>query len=255
MKGPLHVEPLDPRRLLGAWARPELPPRTVHVWAFGSARGAADAPALREHCHALLDADERERAARLVFDEHRYDYIVFHAVLRVVLARYLGAEPARIAFTLSASGKPSTPGIDFNLSHSGERALLAVSARGPVGADLELERGDVAVLDVVGRYFHGAEHEAVRAAATQGEAAACAAFFRHWVAKEAVLKGAGHGLGFPLDRFGVHFTARGGSASVVTLDAGRIAPDWQLRMLEVGAACPGAVAVRGPDWQFAVGEA
>lgn len=250
--GPLHLLPRDPGSLLEARARRVLPPRTVQLWAFGSARAAPDAARLRERCHAWLDRAEQERAARFVFDEHRHDYIVFHGVLRAVLARYLDRAPEAIAFTVSAEGKPSTPGLGFNLSHSADRALLAVTAGEPVGADLEMERPDVDVLGIASRYFFGAEHEAVRAAAADGVAAGRASFFRHWVAKEAVLKGAGHGLGFPLERFGVHFAAGRGRAEVSTLDAARVAPDWQLRMLEVGEGCPGAVAVRGADWCFEV---
>ena len=252
MIAPLRLEPCDPRRLLASGSRLALPPRTVHLWAFESARADTGAAALRDRCHALLDAAERARAARFLFAEHRHDYVVFHAVLRSVLARYVGLPATDLAFRASEGGKPSLSGVEFSLSHSADRALLAVSAREPVGADLEHERADIDVLGIAGHYFHGAEHVAVCAAASQGAVAARAAFFRHWVAKEAVLKGAGHGLGFPLDRFGVHFSPGGGVATISSLDAGRVAPDWQLRLLDVGAACPGAVAVRGADWQFEV---
>ena len=250
MRAALRVALLDPRAVLDETRPLVVPPRSVHLWAIATGADAPDAAALRARCERLLDAADRERAARMLFAAHRHDFLVSHAVLRGVLARYVGVAPDRIEFTLSAAGKPATTGVEFNLSHSRGRALLAVSAREPIGADLELERADVDVLAIAGRYFHGAEFEAVRAAALQGEADGRRAFFRHWVAKEAVLKGAGHGLGFPLDRFGVHFDAGGGGAGVVMLDAGRIAPDWRLHMLEVGEACPGAVAVRGPDWQI-----
>jgi 4'-phosphopantetheinyl transferase len=254
MRPPRELQLLDPRRLLAA-SGPLRAPRTgAHVWAFGSARAYADEDGLRATCHELLDVAERERAARFLFAEHRHDFVVFHGLLRTILARYLGADPAALRFAVSATGKPALPGLSFNLSHSADRGLLAVTAVEPVGADLELEREDLDVLDIAGHYFHGAELEAVRAAASQGAAAARRAFFRHWAAKEAVLKGAGHGLGFPLDRFGVHFGSGGGDASVATLEAARIAPDWTLRMLEVGSGCPGAVAMRGPDWTLEVAE-
>jgi 4'-phosphopantetheinyl transferase len=254
MRPPRELPLLDPRRLLAAAGPLRTPRAAAHVWAFGSARAAGDAAGVRAACHALLDTAERERAARFLFEEHRHDFVVFHGLLRSILARYLGADPAALRFKASSAGKPSLPGLSFNLSHSADRALLAVTAADPVGADLELERDDLDVLGIAGQYFHGAELEAVRAAASEGPAAARRAFFRHWAAKEAVLKGAGHGLGFPLDRFGVHFGSAGGYARVVTLDTARIAPDWTLRMLEVGGGCPGAVAMRGPDWTLEVAE-
>lgn len=249
------IEPLAPRALLGADAPLRVGAGSVHLWALQSQRGAPDATTLRADCAALLDDAERARAARFRFEDHQHDYIVFHALLRALLARYLGAAPGELRFTQTAEGKPLLEGLAFNLSHSADRALLAVTAGEPVGADLELEREDLDALAIADRYFFGAELEAVRAAASVSAAAGRHSFFRHWVAKEAVLKGVGLGLGFPLDRFGVHFSAGRGSARIVSLDAGRVAPDWCLQMLEVGAGCPGAVALRRADFTFLVGDA
>lgn len=248
MRRPRSLPPLAPGPLLAARDPLRAPRAGVHVWAFRSGRGDVDASAVRHECHALLDAAERERAARFLFDEHRHDFIVYHGLMRVILARYLHADPAALRFVVSPAGKPSLPGLSFNLSHSADRALLAVTAVEAVGADLELERDGVDVLGIAGRYFHGSELAAIQAAAAVGADAGRRAFFRHWAAKEAVLKGAGHGLGFPLDRFGVHFGSGGGDGSVTTLDVARIAPDWTVRMLEVGSGCPGAVAMRGEGW-------
>lgn len=249
------IEPLAPRMLLGADTPLRVGAGSVHLWALQSDRSAPDAVALRAECASLLDDAERARAARFLFEEHQHDYVVFHALLRGLLARYVGAAPGQLQFAQTAEGKPLLDGLAFNLSHSADRALLAVTAGEPVGADLELERDDLDVLAIADRYFFGAELEAVRAAASMAAPAGRYSFFRHWVAKEAVLKGVGLGLGFPLDRFGVHFSVGGGSGHIVSLDAGRVAPDWCLRMLEIGAACPGAVALRQPDFTLLVGDA
>lgn len=246
--GALRIEPLAAPALLVADAPLRVGAGAVHLWAFDSGRRAADAVALRQRCAALLDDGERARAARFLFEDHQHDYVVFHALLRCVLARYLGATPTQLQFTQTPQGKPLIDGLAFNLSHSADRALLAVTASEPVGADLEMERDDLDALALADRYFHGAELAAVQAAASESAVAGRHSFFRHWVAKEAVLKGVGLGLGFPLDRFGVHFAARGGSARIVSQDAAQVAPDWCLRMLEVGERCPGAVALRRPDF-------
>ena len=244
MDAPAALATLPPQSLLDATGPLAITAGEVHLWAFESGRGSAGAAALRGRCAGLLDEAERKRAARFLFDEHQHDYIVFHALLRSLLARYLGAPAAALRFTAAAEGKPAIDGLGFNLSHSADRALLAVTAGEQVGADLELERDDLDALALADRYFYGAELEAVRAAASGNAAEGRRSFFRHWVAKEAVLKGVGVGLGFPLDRFGVHFARGGGSARIVSLDPVRVAPDWCIRMLEVGAGCPGAVALR-----------
>lgn len=244
MDAPAALATLPPQSLLDTTGALAITAGDVHLWAFESGRGSAGAAALRDRCAGLLDDAERKRAARFLFEEHQHDYIVFHAVLRSVLGRYLGVPPPSLRFSVAPEGKPAIDGLDFNLSHSADRALLAVTAGEAVGADLELERDDLDALALADRYFYGAELEAVRAAARGGATEGRRSFFRHWVAKEAVLKGVGVGLGFPLDRFGVHFARGGGSARIVSLDPVRVAPDWCIRMLEVGAGCPGAVALR-----------
>jgi len=253
MDAPAPVDALLPEALLAAPQPLAIAAGEVHLWAFGSGRGSAGADALRERCAALLDDTERQRAERFLFEEHRHDYVVFHALLRSVLARYLGAPPQALRFGAAPEGKPLIDGVGFNLSHSADRALLAVTAGEQVGADLELERDDLDALALADRYFYGAELEAVRAAASGTAAEGRRSFFRHWVAKEAVLKGVGVGLGFPLERFGVHFTRGGGSAHIVSLDPVRVAPDWRIRMLEIGTGCPGAVALRRETFAVLVG--
>jgi 4'-phosphopantetheinyl transferase len=252
MDAPTSLAALPPQSLLDATGPLAIATGEVHLWAFASGRGSAGAAALRERCAGVLDEAERKRAARFRCEQHQHDYIVFHALLRSVLARYLGLEARALRFSVAPEGKPAIDGLGFNLSHSADRALLAVTGGEAVGADLELERDDLDALALADRYFYGAELEAVRAAAGSSVVEGRRSFFRHWVAKEAVLKGVGIGLGFPLDRFGVHFARGGGSARIVSLDPVRLEPDWCIRMLEVGAGCPGAVALRSESFTVLV---
>jgi phosphopantetheinyl transferase len=64
--------------------------------------------------------------------------------LRQVLAAYLGEEPGQIRLGEGEHGKPRLEGpskrLEFNLSHSGEIALVAVSGEHPVGVDVERVR-------------------------------------------------------------------------------------------------------------------
>ncbi len=219
-----------------------LAPGEVQVWAVDDEIDAAT----RARCAALLSDDERTRLARFRFDANQREYAVSHAITRALLGRYLARDPQSLQFTFGASGKPESVGLSFNLSHSHGRVLLAVGEGAALGADVERERDNVDVLGIAGSYFFGAELEAVQAA---GDAGVRSAFFRHWVAKEAVLKGVGLGLGFPLERFGVHFSTGLGFATLTTLAPEQVAPDWTIRMLTLGDACPAAVTRRGADWR------
>ncbi|MER7848012.1 4'-phosphopantetheinyl transferase superfamily protein [Kitasatospora sp. NPDC096077] len=89
---------------------------------------------------------------------------------------------------------PNAPGLHFNLSHSGELALLAVAPR-PVGVDVELVRSGRDVDRLSRRFFPAPERELV---ARGGRPA----FARLWTRKEACVKAVGgrlaEGLALPV---------------------------------------------------------
>ena len=104
-----------------------------------------------------LSADERERAARFVFDVHRRRFVAARASLRRVLALCLDRDPAGLSFEYTDRGRPSLrlashPDFDFNLAHSGDLALLALSSR-TVGVDVEQRREMPNALAIARRFF------------------------------------------------------------------------------------------------------
>ncbi|HEY7456381.1 MAG TPA: hypothetical protein VH703_03815 [Solirubrobacterales bacterium] len=88
-----------------------------------------------------LPGEERERAAEIGQTEARRRWVASRWALRTVLGRYLGAEPAVIELSVGERGKPQLAGepepLRFNLSHSGELALVAVLAAREVGIDVQ----------------------------------------------------------------------------------------------------------------------
>jgi 4'-phosphopantetheinyl transferase len=223
-------------------------PRSVHVWAFE----LKASPACLEQCRQALCSVERARAARFLQAASRDDFVVAHGVLRHLLGRYTDRAARDLKFTPGASGKPALddPGraggvISFNLSHSQGRALIAVSDGREVGIDLEKIKRGVKALAIARRYFARAELDAIEAAPTPLQAGT---FFRYWVAKEALLKGEGIGLRFPIDEFAVHFDAGDRNASIRIREPSRLAGDWTVRMLPVEAGWAAALAARGADW-------
>ncbi|MGH8211472.1 MAG: 4'-phosphopantetheinyl transferase family protein, partial [Steroidobacteraceae bacterium] len=204
---------------------------SVHVWAF-----ELECPSeCIELCRSWLSAAECDQADRLVFPQDRNRYTIAHGVLRRLLSLYCDSAPESLRFTSPASGKPAlqplngvAPAISFNLTHSHARALIGVSASLELGIDLEMLAANTEVLSISRRYFFGSEREAIEGAPS---ALRDKTFFRYWVAKEAVLKAAGMGLGFPLDRFRVDFLPGGAAARIETLDPAVLAGDWTVRML------------------------
>jgi len=205
----------------------------------------------------LLSDDEKLRADRFVRRRDRARWIVAHGVLRHLLGRYCGIDPRAIAFVHGAAGKPSLAragtrdaATTFNLAHSHDRALLAVSRDREIGVDLEQVRDDFDPLPIAREFFFGTELAAIEAAAADARRDA---FFRHWTAKEAVLKAHGAGLSLALDSFCVTFERDGSMARVHSRGAAAPDPSLLVRMLPLSRGWHGAVAASGDDWtlQFA----
>jgi 4'-phosphopantetheinyl transferase len=128
--------------------------------------------------------------------------------------------------------------------------MLAIRAAGEIGVDLEQARADIEALALGRRYFFGQEFDDIAAATPEAEQVQ--RFFRYWVAKEAVLKAQGVGLGFPLDRFYICFEPGRERAQVTSLDVSILRADWTVRVLESGPEWHAAVVAQGSDWEAAI---
>ena len=155
---------------------------------------------------STLAPDERERANGFRFEHLKRRYVITRGALRRLLSGYLDVEPAAIQLTSDPHGKPrlgdehSASSLTFNVSHSGELALIGFTTGCEVGVDVEQVR-DVGHLEQIARrFFHPMETEAVLAAAA---GARNETFLRCWTGKEAVLKAIGTGLTGSLAEFHV----------------------------------------------------
>jgi 4'-phosphopantetheinyl transferase len=170
----------------------------AHVWAVQLDDPGCDVVFCRER----LSRDERARADKFKFARDQRRYVIAHAALRDILALYTHAGAAELQFDQGAHGKPklaapfSACGIDFNLSHSHETALVAVNDRHEIGVDIEYVKSDFEIFAVANRFFTKREVAALRGlpAALRRQA-----FYKCWTSKEAFLKAKGTGLSGQLD--------------------------------------------------------
>lgn len=171
------------------------------------------------------------------------------APLLALLAAYVDADPPSLELREDEYGKPHVfvggdehRDLQFNWSHSGPFAVVAVARDVIPGADIEQPREGVKVLDIAQRFFAPGEAKAL--AACEG-AEREVLFFRLWCAKEAVLKALGRGLAFGLER--VAFERRGDFWRPARFDAEAGDPaSWQVQALSPVPGCAGALAWRGP---------
>ena len=208
----------------------------VRVW-----RIALDALAEeRTGLAAILSADERQRAERFRFAKDRNQYIISHGILRKALSKYLKCDPNGIVFAANEFGKPylENARLKFNLSHSENIALIAITNEVEVGVDVEAINRKVEYLDLAERFFSQDEFEAI---AAYPEKSLPHAFFRCWTSKEAIIKAKGEGLSIPLDSFSVSLNSDG-IQKIDLSSKERGSSTWMLAPIEVNESCLASLA-------------
>ncbi len=218
------------------------PPGVVDVWVIALDVVSSGEPPLRD-----LAPDELDRARRLRFDVDRRRFVAGRAALRQILGGCLGVSPSDVALGAGPWGKPCLDparhgsGLRFNLSHSGDLALLALGAGLEVGVDVEQVRPLPELQDIVDRYFSPFERTAL-AAMPPGRRAR--AFFACWTLKEAYLKACGDGLQRRLTAVVVTVDDNSEPRLLEVRDRPGDARRWMLARLELGDGYVASVAVQ-----------
>ena len=149
-----------------------------------------------------------------------------HTALRQVLATYLGQDPERIEISRGEGGKPrlaAATGLEFNLSHSAEVALVAINGACRVGVDVEKVEPRREAIALAERALEPDDVAAVREAAPDQRSFV---FHQCWARHEARLKCLGIGI----------FRAAPGAADPVAVET-----------LEVGREYAAAVAIAASE--------
>lgn len=235
LKYPL-MRPLTPAQLLDytEGGPRSCEPRYCDLWLLSANIDIAE----REILERPLSADERARAGRFRFEEDRVRFIVARGGLRRILSSYCSDSPHHLEFQPGSHGKLALlgppAGIEFNVSHSGDYALISVTSGVPCGVDLEHSRANMEEVAIAERFFCPREVEWL-AHTERG-------FLRLWVVKEAIIKAVGHGLSIPLSDVDVTDVVEG-KTSRVTLRTSAMEPQtlW-LNELPFVPNCAAAVA-------------
>jgi 4'-phosphopantetheinyl transferase len=225
-----------------------LPPDEVHVWRASLDQVQGQIAGLVD----LLSPEEQERAKRFHFETDRQRCILARGLLRLLLGHCLGRSANQLQFEYNDFGKPILagglhPSVQFNLSHSGDIVLIALSRGRALGVDIERMRMDVAAKEIAARFFSADE---CRALATVAPAARCAAFFDCWTRKEAYLKARGDGLSLPLAQFDVSFLPGDQPRLLAARHDPAEVHRWTLHALDGGEGYKAALAVEGGNWQL-----
>ncbi|HKW81284.1 MAG TPA: 4'-phosphopantetheinyl transferase superfamily protein [Casimicrobiaceae bacterium] len=165
--------------------------------------GDDDADALA----GLLSPAELARADRFGALSLRKRWIAGRATLRRLLGDALGIAPAAVAIGRGVRGRPQLAaehGLDFNVSHTGDVALIGIASGLPIGSRIgvDIERHDRTVdADRLARKFMA---DAERAAMNTLDADARRRHFLSlWTCKEAMSKATGDAMSAPFRKIAV----------------------------------------------------
>lgn len=222
----------------------------VQVWQFGLERTESELAELE----SLLSPDELDRANRFFTPELKSRFVAARGMLRRLLAIWASANASELSFEYGSWGKPrlstkwdSHGDRQFNLSHSADRAAIALS-REAVGVDLEVANPRTNHRAIASQIVSPQESTTWE---KLGKSTLAVEAMRLWVCKEAFLKAVGLGIAeglkgidfplpididkaFPLDRIDgalqMHLDEEATCGRNVWLDP----QSWRIRVMEAG---------------------
>lgn len=159
---------------------------------------------------AHLSKSEAARAALYRRHLDRRRYIVARGALRILLSEITGGKPCDVPLNRTASGKPRLDlprhdahglgDLHFNLSHSGDCAIVAAARHVRVGVDIEQIDPAIRAEALAKRFLSGEEADALTQLPVDKR---IARFFSIWTRKEAYVKARGEKIANRLRTFAV----------------------------------------------------
>ena len=226
--------------------------REAHLWLVSLAVKPEDLSDFK----SILSRDERDRAERFREKRHAQRYVVARGALRSLLGAYLGLGADELQFAYDSSGKPrladERTSLGFNVSHSGDWALLGFTGCHKIGVDLEWVQGEIEFVDLAKRFFSPNEIQKLFSLPADQQRQA---FYSGWTRKEAFLKARGEGLSRGLDRVEVSLAPDEPAAIIEASGELEACRAWTIQHLSplpeyIGAAAvdAGNVAFRCFGW-------
>ena len=201
----------------------------------------------------LLTPEELRRAIKFYFERDRKTYILTRGILRTILGSLLRKNPVELLISYSTYGKPflvsdeNTSDIRFNVSHSLDKALIAITKGRDVGVDIEYIRPLRYEDRIQERFFSSKENEALRYLPKDIQHRA---FFTCWTRKEAFIKAKGGGLNIPLRQFTVSVDPKEPAQLLLTEWEPNEVSRWKIIDLNIRTGYTAALTVEWHDWSL-----
>lgn len=215
--------------MIGNWQSPpksiHIESKQVHIWRAIMTMTKENAA----HYWNYLSVDERQRAKKFHFKQQQEEYISAKGILRSILSKYISIDPEQLLFSYSYFGKPRLQLADtikpiyFNVSHSQNCFLYAVSADAEIGVDIEYYK-PINFTAIAKDFFSVIEYQQF---SMVPEIEIGKLFYTLWTCKEAFIKAISKGLSFPLKEFDIQI--ENSNAKVISIqNNNELAKSWTL---------------------------
>ena len=218
----------------------------VHVWQISTLQHLG----YLDKYYSLLSELEKNNADNFKFNKDQVRYIVAHAMLRLILIKYLGYTHCDFELNYSKFGKPcinslfNKNGVEFNLSYSHDMVIIAITRGKTVGIDIEKINYDIDENEIINAYF--SEKEICRLNAVDNLQRKDL-FFRYWTIKEAFIKAKGEGLSYGLNNFTVQVSEMGGYELLEDHFSSSDLDSWNIKKIDTEVEYVASLVVEGSE--------
>lgn len=146
--------------------------------------------------YSLLSSVRKEKTDKYKFDKDKKLSILTEILLKKALSDL--KINSNFEYRFNENNKPylDDVNIHFNISHSGEYVIVAISEN-EVGCDIEeVKKID---LKIANKFFYNSEYENIINSSNPLDM-----FYRYWTLKESFMKSIGLGLSFGLNNFEIN---------------------------------------------------
>lgn len=208
------------------------------------------------YAKSIVSDAENARIERLVTSALRHNRLASQSILRDVLARFIDQSPESFEYGFGHHKKPYLidSAVQFNMTHSQDVALYAVTLNHDIGVDIEKIKSSKYEADIVKSNFSANEFQ--QYSSVTDEQQQRIAFYRGWTRKEAYTKAIGMGLYQPLDQFSVNMLSNDEPGLLEIAGSQEAAKSWRLPCFLIDTDFIGAIAIQAEinswffwDWQ------
>ncbi|SEQ74945.1 4'-phosphopantetheinyl transferase [Nitrosomonas sp. Nm51] len=173
----------------------------IHLW-FTKPNTIHQTGLLKQY-RSLLSEQEILKQQSYVFPNKRHNELITRSFIRNILSHYINIHPSRWQFKKDNYNKPkiiqSLLPLQFNISHSDDLILCAITQNNEIGCDVESINRNCNFLSIAKNIFSIAEYSDLINTPVGRQRSR---FFDYWTLKESYVKACGLGFAMYLADFG-----------------------------------------------------